>query len=99
MSNDMVQRYVAELLDRLLRLDLHLTGAENELLMGARSVGTNTEREGPLLFLAGFRNCVNNLLREAQKLAVVAHEEVTDEASHQLMLLVRHGFMYVNQLH
>ena len=92
--------YVGELLERVLRFESHLAAVEETEFyrsMAGRS-DAGSSREGPL-FLNSFRECLDQLLAILFHLARRTSAPVRDDDFDQLMLILRQGFVTVNQLH
>ena len=92
--------YLGELLDRVLRFESHLaTVEENEFY---RSIAGRSDAggsgEGPL-FLGSFRECIDQLLAIVFHLAKRTSAPLSDGNLDQLMLILRQGFITINQLH
>src|SRR5689334_3664914 len=93
----LARTYVSELLDRIVRFDMHLSIVEEEFYTKQGQSGDSAV-ERPL-FLASFKKCVDDLL----KIVIMLSEEclaiADDDAATLVMLKAKHGFLVLNDLH
>lgn len=94
---ELAHAYVSELLDRIIRFDVHLSIVENEFYKKQGFSGeTTTERP---LFLASFKKCVDDLLKVVIRLTEMCGTLEDDNATTSIMLTAKHGFLVLNKLH
>ena len=100
-NQEMAKIYLGELLDRVLRFESHLaTVEETEFYRSiAGRSDSGASREGGPLFLDSFRECLDQLLAIVFHLARRTSKRLSNDDLDQLMLLLRQGFITVNQLH
>ena len=92
--------YVGELLERILRFELHLTSVEESEIY--RRIAGRSDSGGSLkrpLFLDSFRDCLDQLLAILFHLARRTSAPLRNDDLDQLMLILRQGFVTVNELH
>ena len=100
-NQEIAKIYLGELLDRVLRFESHLATVEEtefyRSIAGRSDSGASLE--GGPLFLDSFRECLDQLLAIVFHLARRTSNPLSNDDLDQLMLILRQGFITVNQLH
>ena len=89
--------YVSELLDRIVRFDMHLSIVEEEFYTRQGFSG-DIAVERPL-FLTSFKKCVDDLLTIVTMLSEECRAIADDNAATSVMLKAKHGFLVLAELH
>ena len=93
----LARAYVSELLDRIVRFDMHLSIVEDEFYTKQGFSG-DTAAERPL-FLTSFKKCVDDLLTIVVMLSEECRAIADDNAATLVMLKAKHGFLVLADLH
>jgi len=96
-NRHLARAYLGELLDRVLRFDMHLSLVEKEFYHGpiARS---DAGQDRPL-FLDSFRACVDDVLSVVYELGLRCDADLANDELTAVMRIARHGFTAVTELH
>ena len=96
-NSQLARAYLGELLDRVLRFDMHLSLVEKEFYRSSVTRG-QAGQDRPL-FLDSFQACVDEVLIVVYDLGRKCNAGLTNDELTAVMLIARHGFTSITQLH